>query len=269
MSALGSTPVDELTRAIRAAGDRALGWFRRPLDIDDKGTGHRFDPVTDADRTVEAILRREIGARYPGDAILGEEEGLTGSGDRCWIIDPIDGTRSFVSGQPLWGTLVGLRVGDDVVAGWNHLPALGETYVAADGTAQLLERDGSRRSLATSATADLSQAIVGCTHPAMFPTPNERSAFGAIADAVRMVRFGGDCANYGLVALGTMDLVIEGGLHPYDIAAHIPIIEAAGGVVIGLAGASRTNPADGGFVITAANQALADAAIELAAAHLG
>jgi myo-inositol-1(or 4)-monophosphatase len=255
---LTADEVTEITDLVRAAGNRSLEWFRREMPVVNKHTvPGSYDPVTDADHAVEDDLRAALTARYPDDRILGEERGETGQGVRRWVIDPIDGTRSFVSGNPLWGTLLALHEGDHVLGGWMYLPALNETYV---GTVDQcwLEVGGEHRELATRATRDLAAAVLCATHPDMFDGPGERAAFDRVATQVRLTRFGGDCTNYGLLALGTVDLVVEAGLNPYDIMALIPIIEGAGGVVTDRAGARAL---DGGFVVAAATHELHAAAL--------
>ncbi len=160
-----------VTQMVEDASRAALDWFRRPAGsvvVDNKlATG--FDPVTEADRFVERQLRAALLDRFPGHAVLGEEDGESGSGRHRWVIDPIDGTRAFISGQPMWGTLLGLQIDDAPVAGWMHLPVLHETYVAVEATATLATPSGERQ-LATSDVDDLGEAILLCTHPTMFVT---------------------------------------------------------------------------------------------------
>jgi histidinol phosphatase-like enzyme (inositol monophosphatase family) len=250
--------VDEITAVVQAASDRALEWFRRPIAVDNKAAPGAFDPVTEADRTVEALLRDELSRRFPDDAILGEEQGESGTGERRWVIDPIDGTRSFIAGSALWGTLVGRQRGDRVEAGWMHLPVLAETYVAVGGQGRMLKA-GTATPLAASSTATVGDAVLCATHPDMFAGA-ERSAFERVAAEARMTRWGGDCTLYGLLALGSVDLVIESMLNPYDIVAHVALIEAAGGVVTDRSGGPA---ARGGFVVAAATPELHAEALSL------
>lgn len=259
-ASLDAAEVAEITELVRAAGDRSLEWFRREMPVVNKHTVvGSYDPVTEADHAVEDDLRAALTERYPNDRILGEERGETGQGARRWVIDPIDGTRSFVSGSPLWGTLLALHEDDHVLAGWMHLPALGETYVGTADEAWM-EVGGERRGLSTRGTHDIADAVLYATHPDMFSGPGERAAFERVATVAQLTRFGGDCVNYGLLALGTVDLVIEAGLNPYDIMALIPMVEGAGGVVTDRAGARAM---DGGFVVAAATHELHAAALEL------
>jgi myo-inositol-1(or 4)-monophosphatase len=257
---LHAAEVAEITGLVRAAGDRSLDWFRRQMPIENKHTVvGQYDPVTEADHAVEDQLRAALHERYPDDRIFGEERGQTGQGVRRWVIDPIDGTRAFVSGSPMWGTLLAVHEGDHVLAGWMHLPALGETYVGTHERCWL-EHAGQDRLLRTRDTHDLSAAVLCATTPHMFEGPGERAAFERVAEGARLTRYGGDCVNYGLLALGTVDLVIEAGLSPHDIMAAIPVIEGAGGVVTDRAGARAL---DGGFVVAAATHELHAAALAL------
>jgi myo-inositol-1(or 4)-monophosphatase len=254
---------DDVVRGLLPeAGRLALAHFRTGTVTDDKGSPVGYDPVTEADRSVEAHLRAGIAAAFPEQRIVGEEGGTSGPDDAAatWLIDPIDGTKAFVTGVPAWGTLIGLRDGDDPVAGWVHQPFLGETFSAVGGQA-CYERGGERSPLRTSGCTDLAEASVYCTHPNMFPGRTQRAAFDRIAAAARLQRFGGDCYSYCLLAMGHVDLVVEASLQPYDIVPLIPIIEAAGGVVTDREG---RRPVNGGFVIAAATRPLHARALELA-----
>ncbi len=217
-----------------------------------------FDPVTAADRGVEALIRARLGAVYPDSPIMGEEEGFTpGTSEWSWIIDPIDGTRAFITGVPAWGILLGLLRGGRPVGGIVHQPYLGETFVGGPGGAEL-RRAGEIRPLRTSGRTALAEAVLYSTHPGMFTGAAQRG-FDAVSVSVRMTRFGGDCYSYCLLAHGFIDLVIEAGLQPYDILPLVPIIEAAGGVVTGPDGAP---PLAGGTVIAAASPDLHARALE-------
>ncbi|MEM7337860.1 MAG: inositol monophosphatase family protein [Actinomycetota bacterium] len=253
---------DDVTALVRVASRRSLEWFRQPVAVENK-LSEGFDPVTEADRAVEDEIRAELAARFPGHAILGEERGESGSSRYRWVIDPIDGTRAFISGQPMWGTLVGLQVDGMPVAGWMHLPVTDETHVAtpAGGWLHRLGRKTEPRVSTTTAAAD---AILLCTHPEMFEPGPQEAGFERLAAACRLVRFSGDCANYGLLAAGHVDLVVENGLAPYDILPLLPIVEAAGGVITNLDGAA---PVDGGFVVAAATPELHAAALGLLTAR--
>jgi histidinol phosphatase-like enzyme (inositol monophosphatase family) len=247
-----------ITGLVRAASRLALDWYRQPIVVDNKRAAG-FDPVTAADRRVEDELRAGLGRLFPDHAILGEERGESGSGPYRWVIDPIDGTRAFICGQPMWGTLLGLQVEDRPVAGWMHQPVLDETHVATPGGGRLI-LGGRARPLEASKVTDLADAILLCTHPSMFAAGHEHDAFARLDRAVRMTRYSGDCVNYGLLAAGHADLVVENQLAPYDIVPLIPIVEASGGVVTDLAGRP---PLGGGYVVAAATAELHAAALEV------
>jgi len=249
--------LDDLAGLVRRASDLSLRWYRS-LDRIDNKESEGFDPVTEADRAVEWELRTELERRFPDHEILGEEFGLSGSGRYRWTIDPIDGTRAFITGQPMWGTLLGLQEDDRPLAGWMHAPVLGETFVG-HRTCRLITAEG-ERTLAVSRTERLEEAVVLCTHPDMFDPGPEAEAFARVADRVRMVRYSGDCLNYGLLAMGLADSVIENGLASYDIVPLIPIVEAAGGIVTDLDGKP---PLEGGYVVASATEALHQATLDL------
>jgi myo-inositol-1(or 4)-monophosphatase len=241
------------------AGQISLRQFRSALIAEDKGGPTGYDPVTDADRMTESFLRSNLSVLFPDFQIIGEEGGTTGpSGRATWVVDPIDGTRAYVSGMPLWGLLLGLIVDRQPVAGWCRQPYLDETFGAV-GPTGWLERAGERRLLRTRPTTDLSAATMYSTHPSMFVTPWERAAFETLAGEVRLQRFGGDCYSYCMLALGQLDLVVESGLQSYDIVPLVPIVEAAGGVVTGPGGEV---PLEGGFVVAAATRELHAQALE-------
>lgn len=241
------------------AGELALRWFRTGLSADDKGGVHGYDPVTEADRGIEDLLRAGLAAAYPGDQVIGEERGVSGPDDarRRWLIDPIDGTKAFVSGSPLWGILLGLVDGDRAVAGWLHQPYIGETFAAVDGVATM-RRGDTTVELRTRQDSELSTATMYTTFPGMFQTSEEQAAFARLSERVRLMRFGGDCYAYALLTMGFVDLVVEASLAPYDIIPIIPLVEAAGGVITGLDGES---PLDGGFVVASANATVHDHAL--------
>jgi len=252
--------LDSATSIAEGTGSIALRYFRKSLDVDNKLEGAGFDPVTRADREVEASIRAEITRLYPDHGIIGEEEAAVETDSPyCWIIDPIDGTRAFISGVPAWGTLLGLKFDEECIAGVMHQPYLGETFFGGAGSAAL-RRAGKEIELRTSETRELASAIAYCTHPAMFPTPENLERFKRVDGAIRMMRYGGDCYSYCLLAHGMIDLVVEGELQPYDIVPLIPIIEGAGGVVTNWQGESAMS---GGLIVAAANPALHDQALAL------
>lgn len=231
-----STPMDELIDTAQALADAggaaALSWFRQTgLVADNKANGGGFDPVTAADRAAEAAMRAILARRRPDDAILGEEEGSrSGTSGLTWVLDPIDGTRAFLSGLPTWGVLVGLDDGARGILGVIEQPHTGERWLGVPGRGAWLTRAGVTRPIAVRPCAGLGQAILFTTAPEIF-TPPERAGFEAVRAQARLTRYGVDCYAYALLAMGCIDLVIESGLYAYDIAAPKAVIEAAGGIV--------------------------------------
>ena len=241
------------------AREAVLPYFRAPaLITTDKGTA-AFDPVTEADRAVEAALRAHLAQTRPQDAILGEEEGAThGSSGLTWVLDPIDGTRAFLSGAPTWGVLIALCDMDGPRLGVIDQPWTGERFVGSRAGAWA-EGPRGRGPIATRPPRPLDQAILFSTFPEI-GTSAERSAFQALSARCRLTRYGLDCYAYALVALGQIDLVVEAGLHPYDVCAPIAVIEAAGGIVTDWQGGTAHH---GGRILAAANRDIHAAALEM------
>ncbi|MCE7998627.1 MAG: histidinol-phosphatase [Rhodobiaceae bacterium] len=234
-----------------AAADVTLKHFRSELGVDNKLDGSDFDPVTIADRDAETAIRALIENHYPDHGILGEEHGeKAGTSPFKWVLDPIDGTRSFISGVPLWGTLIALNDGEYPVVGVMDQPYTGERFVGRPGHAEFL-RDGQQKKLSTRSCAILSDAILGCTDPAMFVEAGELEAFTDVRNKARLTRYGTDCYFYCLIAAGHADLVIEASMQPYDIQALIPIVEGAGGIVTNWHGGDAQN---GGRIIAAGDK---------------
>lgn len=251
---------EEMADAARAA---ILPFFRQfNLETDNK-LDEGFDPVTVADRNAEKAMRAVLARHRPDDGIFGEEFGqIQGSTGRTWVLDPIDGTRGFISGTPTWGVLIALSTQDGPIMGVIDQPYIGERFVGSADIAQMTGPTGSAQ-LKTRPTARLDQAILFTTFPEV-GTPDERAGFEAVAQQVRLTRYGMDCYAYALLAAGQVDLVIEAGLNAYDIQAPIAVIEAAGGVVTNWQG----GPAhEGGRVLAAANAALHKAALEYLRQH--
>lgn len=256
-------PADDLIACAHAMADAAraaiLPYFRSAsLVTDDKGVG-RFDPVTEADRASEAAMRAVLARLRPADAILGEEEGAQpGTSGLTWVIDPIDGTRAFMSGTPTWGVLIALCDASGPVYGLIDQPHIGERFEGGFGRAQVAGPRGTT-SLSTRGTAQLSDATLFSTFPEV-GTALDRAGFEAVRDRVRLTRYGMDCYAYALVAAGHVDLVIEAGLAAYDICAPIAVIEAAGGIVTDW----RGGPVHaGGRALAAANAQIHAAALAI------
>lgn len=244
-----------LFRLADAADAQTMPRFRRRGIVDNKLDG-AFDPVTEADREAEKAIRAAIAAEYPGHAILGEEGGSSGEGPMQWVIDPIDGTRSFISGIPLWGTLVGFLVEGRARLGLMSQPFTGERFWA-DGTASFRADRSGRESNRTRRTLRIEAATLFTTSPRLFEG-GLRERFEALEARARLTRFGADCYAFAMLACGQADLVVEAGLKPYDIAALIPIVEQAGGVVTTLAGGRAEG---GGDILASATPELHERAL--------
>ena len=241
------------------SGAATLPFFRSNFALGDKRSRDVFDPVTEADRAAELVIRKEIAAAFPGHGVIGEEFGNDGRDcEFKWIIDPIDGTRSFICGVPLWGTLVGLTRHDTPVMGMMHQPYIGETFMGDCAKAWVTGPQG-RRNLKTRACSNLADAYLMTTSPSLFKG-KEAESYARVEREVRLARYGGDCYAYAMLAAGQIDLVIESGLEPYDIVALIPIIEGAGGVVTTWDGGSA---AGGGQIIAAGTRQIHEKALRL------
>ncbi|SRR5665213_276439 len=228
------------------AGTVVRPFFRKQIAVIDKGaTGPRpmYDPVTEADRGAEDAMRKLIHAERPTDGILGEERGHeAGTSGNTWILDPIDGTRPFITGRHTWGTLIALHDGTRPILGIIDQPVLRERFIGHDGKSEMITPEA-REPLKVRACASLATAVVSTTHPWAHFSRSQRSAFEKLCNAARMSYFGGDCYAYALLAMGFIDIVAEGRLAPWDVAALIPVIEGAGGIVTDWDGKPFTNGA--------------------------
>lgn len=254
-------PTDLEIAGLLADAARAviLPYFRNPDLVTENKQAGGFDPVTEADRAAEAAMRDILACHRPDDGILGEEFGpRPGTSGRTWVLDPIDGTRGFLSGTPTWGVLIALSGATGPVLGIIDQPYTDERFIGAPGLA-VLDGPRGRATLSTRSTGTLEGAILFTTFPEI-GTPEERAGFQAVAEKVRLTRYGMDCYAYALLAAGQIDLVIEAGLNAYDIQAPIAVIEAAGGVVTDWQGGPVH---DGGRVLAAANPALHQASLEI------
>jgi myo-inositol-1(or 4)-monophosphatase len=238
-------------------------YFRKPLAVTNKAGKGAFDPVTAADRAAERIIARAIAKRWPDHGLIGEEFGNTGDGARlCWVVDTIDGTRAFIMGSPLWGTLIGLRDGQTPLLGVMDQPFTGERFWSAEKASFLRSGSGKARRLKTRACPRLADATLTTTHPDLFEPGFETQAFARLKAKARMSRYGGDCYGYCLLAAGFVDMVVESGLKPYDVMALIPIIERAGGRVTTWKGEPATG---GGRILATGDARLHDEALALLA----
>lgn len=240
------------------AREETLRYFRTG-GLETQSKSDAFDPVTIADRAAEAAMREVIAEHRPEDGILGEEYGVVpGTSGYTWVLDPIDGTRGYISGTPIWGVLISLADENGPMLGLIDQPYIGERFMGGLGRSEIVGPTG-RRALGVRATTALSEATLFTTFPEI-GTEDEAGAFRRVADRVKLVRYGCDCYAYALLAAGQIDLVIEAGLQAYDVQAPIAVIEAAGGVVTDWQGGPVH---EGGQVLAAATRELHAAALEL------
>lgn len=237
-----------------------LRYFRKAPAVQNKECGAQsFDPVTAADQAAERAMANLVARTFPTHGTIGEEFGSQNAGARyTWVFDPIDGTRAFIMGQPLWGTLIALLDGDTPILGMMDQPFTVERFWAGASGAFFRHGSGRARRLALRNRQDLEGAILTTTHPDLFQKAVDRRAFRRLKDTVLMTRYGGDCYNYCMLAAGHVDLVVEVDLKAHDIAALVPIVEMAGGRISTWDGEPA---ARGGRVVAAASEKLHAAAL--------
>lgn len=256
--------VEFATHLAELAGEAILPYFRpNPaadlLKVENKASlDAGYDPVTQADRQAEQVIRSAITARYPEHGVLGEEFGYTPGEGLTWVIDPIDGTRAFIMGLVHWGTLIALFDGQSPILGVMHQPFLGETF-EGDGSRALYRYKGTQKIVRTRPCASLGDALCATTSPYLFSTSDQRRCFDRVLRASRHMRYGTDCYAYTMLALGQIDLVIEAGLKSHDVQALIPIIEGAGGIITTWNG---TSAAMGGDILACGDSRLYQQAME-------
>jgi histidinol phosphatase-like enzyme (inositol monophosphatase family) len=254
----------ELERFIQALNAAAAGvtlpLFRTDLGVDNKaGPDAAFDPVTAADRGAEAAIRKLIAERYPDHGVIGEEYGEDRPGaEFVWILDPVDGTRAFVAGIPLWAHLIGLRYQGEPLLGVIGQPYLREVFLGAPSGSRLIRPDG-ERPLRVRTCARLTEATVAATDPVGYFTGAEIGAWNQVRATARIVRLGGDSYIFALLAMGAIDLVVEAHLKLWDIDPIVPVIENAGGIVADWRG--RRLGRHGGQVAAAGDQRCLDEAL--------
>jgi len=259
-----STPDLEPYRAFtielaRRSGELILPYFANPdLVVDTKADQ---TPVTVADRDAEALMREAIRQRFPAHGVLGEEYGPERiDAEFVWVLDPIDGTKSFIAGFPIWGTLIALLHRGTPVFGMMHQPFIGERFSGDNASAMYRNSIGERR-LSVRRCASLREAVCYTTSPLLM-NDADRAIFEQVQSEVRLSRYGGDCYSYCMLAAGHLDLVIETELKPYDIAALIPIINGAGGIVTNWEGGPAQT---GGRIIAAGDKRVHEAAMKILA----
>lgn len=242
-----------------AARVETLKHFRSSALHPDNKLTTGFDPVTEADRACERAMRAILAKRRPDDGILGEEYGNSaGSSGLTWVLDPIDGTRAYISGAASWGVLIAVSDDSGPVYGLIDQPYIGERFEGGFGIAKLQGPHGAQP-LATRKNVALAEATLMSTYPEV-GTADELAAFRRVADQVRLTRYGMDCYAYALLAAGQIDLVIEAGLQPYDVGAPIAVVQAAGGVVSNWQGGAAHQ---GGQILAAASPELHAEALAL------
>jgi len=261
----------ELLAAANAAADAArvaaLRHFRRlDLSAEDKGGAEGYDPVTLGDRETEAVIRAVLAKRRPNDAITGEEhEDRPGDSGVTWVIDPIDGTRSYLAGAPTWGVLIAAADSDGPMVGLIDQPHIGERFVGDlfddPAAGAFYFRGAEKRRLQARACDRIEEAVLFTTFPEI-GSEKERAAFERVKARAKLTRYGLDCYAYALLAAGHVDLVIEAGLQAYDVQALMPVIQAAGGIVTGWDGGDCRN---GGRILAAGDAAIHAQAMALLA----
>lgn len=248
------------------AAVKTIRWFRSDFGVENKCEDGQvsaqgpFNPVTVADREAEEAIRAKLAKVYPAHGVIGEEYGATNpQSPYQWIIDPIDGTAAFIMGWPMWGTLIGLTYEGSPVLGLMDQPFTRERFFSNQSAANWRGADGDVQRLKTRTCESLGDAVVSTTHPDYF-SAEHRPLFDEIKDRAKTTRYGGDCYAYGMLAAGCSDLIVESGLNAYDIAALIPIVEKAGGVITTWSGGCA---AGGGDIVAAGDARVHEAAVEV------
>jgi myo-inositol-1(or 4)-monophosphatase len=246
-------------RLATASGETILPFFRTSLGIENKNTGRDLDPVTEADRAAEAVMRRMITENFPQHGIVGEEFGSErADAEYVWVLDPIDGTKSFIAGLPIWGTLIALMHHGTPVFGMMHQPYIGERFSGDSGSA-IYNGPSGKRNLAVRKCASLAEATLFTTSPRLMNAA-DRAQFEQVETEVRLSRYGGDCYAYCMLAAGHLDLIIETELKPYDVAALIPIVNGAGGIITTWDGKPAQS---GGRIVAAGDKRVHEAAMKI------
>ena len=246
-------------RLADASGAVIRLFFRQRIEVTHKPGVHAFDPVTEADRGAERAIRAILERERPADAILGEEYGEKPGGPWRWVLDPVDGTRAFITGRHEWGSLIALEHDGAPVLGILDQPVLGERFLGANGRSLLLEGE-KRTPLKVRECAELKDAILCATDPFSYFSPDQAAAFQRVSKAVRMTRYSGDCYLFAALALGFVDIVIEAGFKAWDIAALIPLVEGAGGIITAWDGGDCR---DGKTILACGDRRVHDAAMKL------
>ena len=229
----------------------SLKYFKNKLKVRSKDLKN-FDPVTIADIKIQKKINDIISINYPKHSVLGEEASIQNNGDYEWCIDPIDGTKSFIQGFPIWGTLISLSKKKEIILGIVDIPVLDERYIGHSEMSYKIIK-GKKSKLKSGNTIKLEESILNTTSPYVFANKDDQRIFEKVVKDVKTVRLGGDCYSYCLLADGHVDIILESGLKPWDIRALEPIIKNAGGVIKTWEGDKIFN---GGRIIAAANKKL-------------
>jgi myo-inositol-1(or 4)-monophosphatase len=241
------------------SGEALLPFFRTALAVEHKPGKRGFDPVTEADRAAEQAMRALIAETFPHHGIVGEEYGSErADAEYVWALDPIDGTKSFISGMPAWGTLIGLARHGEPVFGMMHQPFTGERFTG-DGAAAWYRGPAGKRDLRVRPCARLADAVLFTTSPRLM-SASDRAAFERVEEAVRLSRYGGDCYAYCMVAAGHVDLIIETELKAHDVMALVPIVVGAGGIMTTW---ENGPPQQGGRIVAAGDRRVHAEALRL------
>ena len=243
----------------KASAEVILPLFRAAHGLQNKAGPGDFDPVTEADKGAERAIRKQIAEHFPDHGVIGEEYGEDRpNAEFVWVLDPVDGTRAFIAGLPVWTTLIGLRFQGEPVLGSIGQPFTDELFIGHAGGSRLISRGG-ERALKVRPCPNLNEAVIATTDPAIFAGA-ERDAWRQLRQGVRLARLGCDAYAYAMVAMGTMDMVVEAGLKSWDIESAVPLIAGAGGVITDWNGAVLGR--NGGQVAIAGDPACLDQALK-------
>ncbi len=246
-------------RLCEASGAAIRPHFRQRIEVVNK-LEDAFDPVTEADKGGERAIRAILDAERPDDAILGEEYGeKAGTSGWRWVLDPVDGTRCFITGRHEWGSLIALEKDEVPVMGILDQPVLGERYIGVNGRTEL-HQAGRVTPLRTRACPQVKDAVLCATDPSAYMTPAQVAAFDRVKAAARLTRYHGDCYIFAMLAMGFIDVIVEGAFRRWDIAALVPLVEGAGGVITNWQGGVWR---DGDAVVASGDPRLHDAIIRL------
>ena len=229
----------------------SMFYFKKKIKINNKDKKD-FDPVTAADIGVQKKINHLISKQFPDHSIIGEEESVIKNNDYEWCVDPIDGTKSFIQGVPLWGTLISLSKNNKIILGLADIPALDERYIGYSNLSYKVIKN-KKTTLNVRNTRKLNESILNTTSPYVFANKSDQKSFERLSEKVKSTRLGGDCYSYCLLADGLVDIVVESGLKPWDIRALVPIINNAGGIINTWESESVAN---GGRIIAATNKKL-------------